>query len=511
LTAVALGLSALFPVASAHAAPDIKCDVPSLQAIAPADTEVTFAVRRGARATFTTCQVYGYVTTRDPGPNRIPFVLALPKAFNGRFLYIGVGGAGGYLPDMPNNLLLQGYAIAGSDNGSGAQHMADFQFMADPAKKLDFQHRALHVTARVAQQMTKAYYGTETLHRYMTGCSGGGAMGLQNIYYHGGTDFDGIIVGANTFHQDAYIANMGRIAQHLQRHPEGWISPDLLKKAQAAIIEAYDTTDGARDGIIHDDRNIKNFDTGLLRRVGFTDAQIGTFNLIRSPYRYKGAVKPPSGALAGFSINLVSAWPGFLTGTSPPPWKSVAEAPVAEIIAGGAPYIHAMSDTLVRANVDPKLYYVTGIDYMKKADLDKLSKGLQRVKPFQFDQLVKDGGKFIYYHGVGDQSVPYLEAVENIQTIYDRYPNGRSWARLFTVPGMFHCYHGPGPEDAPDQLLGAMAAWVENGTPPESVVARRHDPSREFLLCAYPNREMLKAGATDPMKAESWECGRPPQ
>jgi hypothetical protein len=46
-------------------------------------------------------RVLGYVTTGDPGPNRVLFVLMLPDDFNGRYLYLGVGGAAGALPTIP--------------------------------------------------------------------------------------------------------------------------------------------------------------------------------------------------------------------------------------------------------------------------------------------------------------------------------------------------------------------------------------------------------------------------
>jgi feruloyl esterase len=232
------GLAIIVLAMPSIAAPAARpaCSAAAFQAIAPADTTIAFAARGAGRKP--SCTIYGQVTTRDPGPNRIAFELTLPGQSNGRFLYIGIGGAGGYLPAIPAKLVNMGYAVAGSDKGTDAATIQDFKFMADPAKALDYDHRALHVTAQATQQIARTYYGVSVLHRYMTGCSGGGHMGMNNARFYGAADFDGIIAGACPMFTEAYLANVGRIAQYLQKHPEGWISPQLLASAEAAIIAA---------------------------------------------------------------------------------------------------------------------------------------------------------------------------------------------------------------------------------------------------------------------------------
>ena len=127
------GLAVAAPLTPSLAAPAARpaCNVAAMQKIAPADTEIAFANRGAGRKP--SCTIYGHVTTRDPGPNRIAFELTLPGQSNGRFLYIGIGGAGGYLPAIPAKLVDKGYAIAGSDKGTDAASIQDFSFMADPA------------------------------------------------------------------------------------------------------------------------------------------------------------------------------------------------------------------------------------------------------------------------------------------------------------------------------------------------------------------------------------------
>jgi feruloyl esterase len=507
LLAAGAGIAAAVLPFPARSAPRPACSVSAMQAIAPTDTRIAFAARGGGRNP--SCTVYGYVATNDPRPNRIAFSLMLPERSNGRFLYIGVGGAGGYLPQIPDRLVQQGYAIAGSDKGSDAATVQDFSFMADPAKVLDFDHRGLHVSAIATQHIAKAFYGSGTLHRYLTGCSGGGHMGLNEARYYGRQDFDGIIAGACPMFTEAYLANLARITQYVQTHPEGWISPDLLARAEAAIIDAYDMTDGARDGIIHDDRNIKNFDLGILRKTGFTPAQIATFELIRGPYRYNGNRQPPGGFVPGHAINRLSNWTYFLMGSSPPPWKNSSQAPVDEIVASGAAFHFVLTDTMIRGKLGPTVDYVTQLDFSKKADLVRLEGPPAAHQPYDFGALAKAGGKMIFYQGVADQSVPFTEAAQDFDGLAKQFPDLDNWARLYLVPGLLHCTGGVGPDDTPDQLLEAIAAWVEKGTPPQALIANRTTPARTFLLCPHPKRAKLKSPGADPDKAENWVCETP--
>src|SRR5207302_454451 len=139
---------------------------------------------------------------------------------------------------------------------------------------LDFAGRGVHVTAKATQAITAAYYKRSPVGRYISGCSGGGQMGLTNAMRFGREDFDGFIVGATPLPGSTFLPNLFRVMRYIQTHPEGWISPELALKADAAIMARYDASDGARDGVIADQRNIRDFDPSILRGVGFTPAQI---------------------------------------------------------------------------------------------------------------------------------------------------------------------------------------------------------------------------------------------
>src|SRR5262245_10113294 len=76
----------------------VPCDVKSIPAAAPVDTTIAKVEKLTAPARH--CRVDGYVTVTNPGPNKDYFRLQLPDKdlWKGRFYFIGLGGAAGYVP-----------------------------------------------------------------------------------------------------------------------------------------------------------------------------------------------------------------------------------------------------------------------------------------------------------------------------------------------------------------------------------------------------------------------------
>ena len=66
-------------------------------------------------------------------------------------------------------------------------------------------------------------------------------------------------------------------------------------------------------------------------------------------------------------------------------------------------------------------------------------------------------------------------------------------ARLFMVPGMYHCGGGPGP-NVFNGVLGAIESWVEHGVAPSELIATKFtddNPARPVQrtmpLCPFPH------------------------
>jgi len=75
--------------------------------------------------------------------------------------------------------------------------------------------------------------------------------------------------------------------------------------------------------------------------------------------------------------------------------------------------------------------------------------------------------------------------------------------RLFLAPGVGHCAGGPGA----DQIdpLAALDQWVDSGTAPEQLIARKADGSMVRPLCAWP-KVAHYGGAGDVNDPSSYRC-----
>lgn len=501
----------------AQAAYSEGCDTQALQAMAPKETTVAFAARevfadRGdvGPGEIWGCRVMGYVTNTRPGPNRVLFTLTMPDDFNGRYVYLGIGGAAGKLPDIPERLLARGYALAGSDGGSGAKSVADFSFMEDKGRLTDFLWRGVQSSATATQAITRAYYKRDKMMRYISGCSGGGQMGLGNARRFGGQNFDGFLVGATPWQASLYHPNIFRLASHMQNHPESWISPALMQKAAAAILAAYDDVDGARDGLIHDPRAIRNFDVGILKKVGFSVAQIELFNLIRTTYQFPSGGPVGDGRHPGYPISDISGWARFITGSTPPPWGNTRDSSPADLMRKGVPFTHIMADTKTRS-VDRDIDYWTISDFSQVVRLSSKDGATMAFDdPMDFGALASSGAKMLVWHGVNDESMSYLESLTGYHALQKRFANANAWIRYVPVPGLWHCRGGTGPTDGAEQMLDALVAWVEEGTPPTAITAHRYTRDkgheRSFLLCADPQQARLKRRDLDARDAANWTC-----
>ncbi len=173
-------LIAMAVVMTAAVPAEAACDVASFTA--PADTTIVSAEAFATPVPY--CRVDGYVTTTNPGPNRVRFMMALPDSFNGRYLFTAQGGAAGFVPDPTEEHLRLGYAIASTDKGVTATHLFDFSFRSNEAQSLDWSHRGAHVAAVATQALARAYYEKPERYRYVAGCSGGAACRVHSGGHH---------------------------------------------------------------------------------------------------------------------------------------------------------------------------------------------------------------------------------------------------------------------------------------------------------------------------------------
>jgi feruloyl esterase len=452
-----------------------------------------------------------------------------------------MGGAAGYVPtnsQIPaGNPLFKGFAVAGTDTGhEGA--MLDWSFMGrNPAQAVDHIHRGAHVVAVSTQQITKAYYHTASIFRYHSGCSGGGRMGVMAIERHP-EDYDGVLLGAPGGRSAATDIKLLASGQEMMREPGAWLSPDKLAMVEKKVTAACDATDGAVDDIVADHRKC-HYDVAVLAcKSGdapdcLTKPEIKSIkDILRGPLGPDG--KP---LLPGMPITNMSVWSGFI-GPTAPPWPS---DPMEALKAKG-------SAGLVIGVTLGKAYFGQDYDAGKQfhstsqADMDAWWKAANRLdfgQPFtaNLSGLQKAGGKLLWWNGVSDPCCSDVESEQYYRdaakSVQGGMPALEKFMRFYRVPGMAHCGGGTGPGDAPDQLLEALIAWVEQGKTPEAVVTHRGadkvqllfadpttktvsgvlvppstGPSRDFLLCPFSQTATFNGskapGAVD--DAANWSC-----
>jgi feruloyl esterase len=109
--------------------------------------------------------------------------------------------------------------------------------------------------------------------------------------------------------------------------------------------------------------------------------------------------------------------------------------------------------------------------------------------------LVDNGGKYLLYHGWADPLIPGEPTVDYYEGIVADTFGGDAEAagenvRLFMVPGMGHCSDAGLGSASEWDTLAPIIEWVENGTPPESIVATHTNSDgvvdNERILCPWP-------------------------
>ena len=113
------------------------------------------------------------------------------------------------------------------------------------------------------------------------------------------------------------------------------------------------------------------------------------------------------------------------------------------------------------------------------------------------------------YHGTSDPAIPAARSVlfynDLIRTVHG-LPKASASVRLFLVPGMQHCSGGVGPDQF--DTLSAIETWVEQGKPPEAILASTKPDvaaPHNLPLCPYP-RQARYSGTGTITDAANWQC-----
>ena len=432
----------------------------------------------------------------------------LPGNWNGRFYMFGNGGWAGESFDAPGRIanharaMRAGFATASTDTGHSAAQESGASFALNRQKLLDFGFRSLHVTAVAAKLLVRRYYGADPSKSYYDGCSQGGRQGLT-IAQRFPEDFDGIIAGAPALYNSGNMVARAYWMQGMGANP---FPPAKLRLLADRVYEKCDAKDGLKDGLIDNPLRCGFKATEDLPRCAegkdqpdcFTAAEIASANRIYSDIFRQGKRFFPGWPVGAevFGPNGQSGWFG-------------QEVSVPDRGSVWATYAQAFLRYMAMPNADPE-QTIAGFDIDK--DLPRLAFLHQVIDANDPDLSAfrQHGGKLIMYFGWADPQLNPRVAVEYYEQVVDRMGESTGdFARLFMVPGMFHCGGGVGTSvfDVATPLL----RWVESGDAPKAIAASRVSNGsviRTRPLCPYPQVARYKgSGSID--DAANFSCAAP--
>ncbi len=471
------------------------------------DFDVAVVSARTIPATVETaehCRVFAVI-----GPE-IRVRINLPAAWNERLYVIGEGGYAGHGADVwlwgpwQERGLQNNFVTVFNDGGHDARIYPNTTFATNSLEReIDFGFRALHLATVYAKYLTEVYYGKQPHHSYFDGCSTGGRQGIVAARRFP-NDYDGILAGAPAFDM---VGLMIRLRQTVEALHMIKITPQLLEILGASIYQRCDKIDGLEDRVLRDPRQC-DFSprrdlpacTGDAVADCFTEEQIRGLDLLYGPVVVGGEpLQPgtPMGAEIRDARTGMSGW----------------EPRLMNLDAGGKPQRPLMEERI--AHWLPNMAFeidraqMTWQDFDLERDLPQLerSRMIHDATDPDLSSLAQSGARLITYHGWSDTGPNPLATAQYFDRVYQVMGDaGRDHARLFMIPGMFHCSGGTN-VDRFDGMT-ALINWAERGVAPDMIPASREADNtvvRTRPICAYPTMARYQgSGSID--DAKSFVC-----
>ena len=420
-------------------------------------------------------------TARPSSDSDIKIEVWLPASgWNGKFQGVGNGGWAGAIsyPAMAT-AVAGGYATASTDTGhvGGTAAFA----LGHPEKLVDMGYRAIHEMTVQAKAVVNAFYGTAPSLSFFNGCSLGGRQAITEAERYP-ADYTGLIAGAPVVYNMQTHVTRVAINAAVHRSDTSYIPPEKYAAVHEAVLNACDSLDGVKDGVLEDPLQC-HFEPKLLQCKGadgpgcLTEPQVETMRLMFSPVRAgKSGTTPP-----------------FLQPGSELGWATLAGPEPAGNALEPMKYIVFKDPTWTVSRFNP----ATDFDLAMKADSDNVL-GLTdpNLKPF-----FEKGGKLLMYHGWQDPLVPAQNSPRYFNEVLKTVGKSAAGAsiQLYMVPGMNHCGGGPG-TDTFDKMA-AIESFVASGQAPAQITAAHLTngmPDKTRPLCPYGQVAKWKgAGSTN--------------
>jgi feruloyl esterase len=437
----------------------------------------------------------------------------LPTLWNGRLYMFGNGGFAGESFEAAGRAanrahgLRAGFVTAATDTGHSARREPGGTFAVNRQKFIDFGFRSLHVTAETAKRLIAAYYSQPLAKAYFDGCSTGGRQALM-LAQRFPADFNGIIAGAPALNYTVY--QMARIywKQGLAANPFPAAKLNLLAKR---VYEQCDARDGLKDGLIDNPlacdfrpaRDLPRCEASSDNADCFTANQIAALDRLYTDVPRQGKRYFP-GWPVGSEVTGPNGQSGWLgqhidTAAGQSNWNGYAGGFIRFILGPGTP-LASLSDA----------------DAIQKFEIDKDHENLDFARQVldatdpDLTAFRQHGGKLLMYFGWADPQLNPRMGLEYYEAVTAKMGSStQEFARLFMVPGMFHCGGGIGTSTF--DTATPLVEWVERGKAPASIAAARvvnGQTVRTRPLCPWPEVARYKgSGSID--DAANFSCRRP--
>jgi len=396
------------------------------------------------------CSVSGFVAPQ------VGFEVRLPTdSWNGRFLQQGCRGMCGFIPsDTTNDALSRGYAVATTDMGHKATNsQSGIWAINNMQGKIDFGHRATHVTAIAAQELISRFYGAKPKAKYFRGCGTGGRQALVEAQRYP-DDFDGIIANGGIvfdFTKLNYLMAWS-VRANIDANGNQILSGADVELLHRAVLQKCDLKDGLKDDVIAYPQSC-SFDPASLA-CGTAKAQT-----CLTPAKVDAARKMYAGptqdngihVYPGMSLGSELRWPNAFFGANPNYAKFSVEI---------------MRYFLYPTSKGPA-FQLTDFDLNAPLSTFNETEKLVSADSTNFSTFRARGGKLLVMHGWNESAMPGSYPIQFYDKLVKQLGSikaAREFFRFYMIPGEMHCTSGI-PEGRHFDSLTMMERWVEDGVP----------------------------------------------
>jgi hypothetical protein len=436
------------------------------------------------------------------------------QGWNGKIHNIGSGGCMGYLLPL-TEVTNTGYAGAASDGGhTGSNTGFDCGFGVNQSSHTlnvgllkDFSLDHVIWQTRWPKILAKTYYGKGPDRTYWTGCSQGGREGhiaAQAIP----EEYDGILAGGSGLYwMRFHVAQAwpGVVIKGMLKTKGKTLSEGQIATATRLAIAACDAQDGVADGVLGDPRicrwTAKNAVCGA---PGAPEHDCLDVDQAEAYDTIRRGPRNSRGELIWFPWEQDTTFSNVTNhlGASDEAMKWA----LADTTFRSEDHLY-MDQAHLRAAADP-----LGITYEDLATLASQRVGdlVDAANP-QLGWAKASGVRLISWTGTADRNIHPRNSIDYYRRVAEYFgtkvddPALQSWFRLFLYPGVAHCGSGLGPQPGDSHngpLFQALVNWVENGVPPDQIIATKYAGSTGVASGAQgpvPNHLTGKVAATRPV------------